>query len=142
MSKRVSVADAAIAAHEAEQVAEAARRAEIAQLRAAEDALKDATTLEWVKDHPWIRRYLPDAKWHLVDRRFPQETAVVSPLGEVDNIKIIVTRTNHDYIHLTVPHRRNRDGWLVGATLCRTLADLGREIEGRRRKARAESDEA
>lgn len=142
MSKRVGVADAAIAAHKAEQVAEAARRAEIAQLRAAEDALKDVATLEWVKDHPWIKRYLPDAKWHLVDRRFPQETAVVSPLGEVDNIKIVVSR-GHDYVQLASQRRRERDGWLVGATLCRTLADLGREIEDRRRKAlRTESDEA
>lgn len=141
MSKTVGVAERAIAAHEAEQVAETARRTEIAARRAVEEAEKDAATLEWVKDHPWIERYLPDVKWHLVDRRFPQETAVVAPLGEVDDLKIIVTRGQPNYVNLARPERVARQGWLVGARMCRTLADLGRAIDDDRRAASRVTEE-
>lgn len=135
-----SVADVALAAYEAEREAEAQRRAENARRRAEEDAAKDAATMAWVNDHPWLRRYLPDAKWVLIERRFPQETAVIRPMDDPDDLMIIVTRTHEGHVQLAQP---GSDGtrarpWLVGATMCRDLGALGEAINDRRRKAQRE----
>lgn len=125
------VARRAAHALEDKRQAEAARRAENDRIRREEEALLDAETMQWVRVHPWIRRYLPDVEWVLVDRRFPQVTAVVHPVGE-PSVKLVVSSGHDDYVLLA---RHADDGkWLVGAHRCVDLADIGQYLAGRTRR--------
>jgi len=115
------------------------------QRRAAEEAAKDAETMEWVREHPWLVRYLSGVEWKLIDRVFPQATAVISPVSEPD-VQLIVSRDSPSYISLaveepamTVDPRRK---WLVGSYHCATLAELGHHLDDRKRaRAHLRADE-
>lgn len=121
----ITVAEAALAALAARRDEQDAEREKRMAKRAAEDAAADRECLEWVTAHPWIMRYVPGRTWVLIDRRFPQATAVVHPEGEPE-MMLVVTRDHHDYV--TVPRRGADKQWLVNGRRAMTLADVGQCI--------------
>ena len=132
------VAEMAQAAYAREQRRLANIRAVRERERIEQEAASDEECLAWVSEHPWIVRHLPDVTWRLIDRRFPQETAVISPDGEPD-LCLIITRSHHDYVQLAsatatgVPPRH----WLLGASMIRNLEDIGAALADRRRRESA-----
>lgn len=133
-----TVRDQALRAYVERQLVLDAQRKEHARIRAEEEAAADAECLAWVAEHPWIKLYLPDTTWVLLDRKFPQETAVVHPDGEPD-LRLIVTRTQPDHASLAADTATGRspNQWLLDASRCRDLIDLGMELSDRTRRRTA-----
>lgn len=136
-----SVAEMARAAWEAAEEARRQKQAEGDARRAAEEAAIDAVTLEMVYSHPWIVNNLPGVEFVLVDRRFPQCTAVVRPVDDGEPVLLIVTE-GRSYVQWAPPRNRpaREPMWLVGARQCDTLADVGCAIHDWQRQQEAEDE--
>ena len=136
-----SVAEMARAAWEAAEEARRQKRAEDDARRAAESSALDAEMLEMVYGHDWIVNNLPGVEFVLVDRRFPQCTAVVRPVDDGEPVLLIVTE-GRNYVQWAPPRNRpSREPlWLVGARQCDTLADVGCAIHDWQRQQEAEDE--
>lgn len=133
----MNVREIALAAYQKDQAGRERQREELAERRRAEEAALDEATLAWVRDPKvsLLARWFPNETWVLVDRQFPQATAVVHPVDDPDLLLIITS--GHPYI--SVPPGSARSGsarqWLAGATSMQTLAQLGELITTRARSA-------
>lgn len=124
------ITSAALAALERHRKEMRVERERLAAERAEREVIEDKETMAWVQEHPLCTEWLPGLTWQLVDRKFPQATAVIRCVEEPD-ILLIVSR---DSAEVLVPRTRERGGaWLVGAHRCRCLADLGQVLYDRSR---------
>lgn len=130
MSTTQTVTEAACAAYTRVLEDLERRREAVRREREVRDLEADQAALDMVAAHPWIEANLPGVEWKLVTRQFPQETACVCP-PEDPTLWIIVTRGHADYVRVNLSGDPKQP--LVGAIICRSLADLGSAIADRRR---------
>lgn len=134
----MSVRETALQAHREAEAAAKREREERAARHLAEEAEKDATVLAWVHDpqDSHLARLFPATRWTLIDRKFPQETAVVCP--DDDPTLLLIVSRSHLRASLApdpVPvERPGRNRWIVGSRPFETVAELGQLLVTRDRE--------